>query len=117
MVQYIALHTSNKTTTENREACRKRSFPGLVPSLINMVTPIVPPLSGYTQTPMEEDPLLYSEAPWLRARVRHSFPPLVAVLWGGPSPTRGVTERALGSYEWRKRVAIPRGGLSVPIPH
>lgn len=64
-----------------------------------MDTPIFPPLYFYAQKTMDEDPLLHSQASWLRGEyvtVVHIWLPYIGAdryLAGG------VPERALGSYE------------------
>lgn len=82
-----------------------------------MATPIFPPLSRYGQTTMDEDHFLYSETPWLCGKyftVGHLWLTYVGAeryLPGGG----GVPERALGSYEWHQRVAIPTSELAASM--
>lgn len=83
--------------------------------LNHMATPNFPPLPSYEQSSMDEDPLLFSEAPWMRGEyvtVAHLLLPYIGDYRHIPG---GVTERTLGRYEWRHRLAIPRSGLTAPM--
>lgn len=80
-----------------------------------MVVTTFPRLCRYEQTNMNDNPVLYSEAPWLRGEYVNFVKMWLPYVGADRYFPGDVPERALGSFKWRQRVTIPLNGLATPL--